>query len=74
MKLFHQYKAIFFNFSPTASHLYPLQAESCDSNLQLALDEDDNGKFRLERVKVYSQIRTIVRRHYMNFSHCYPSF
>ena len=30
MKLFYQYMSIFFNFSPTASHLYPLQAENCD--------------------------------------------
>ena len=44
--------AIFFNFSPTSNHLYPLQVENCDSNSRLVVDEDDNGKFRPERVKV----------------------
>ena len=49
MKLAYQYVAIFFTFSPT--HLRPLQVENCDSNSRLVVDEDDNGKFRLERVK-----------------------
>ena len=43
--------AIFFNFPPTLNHLHPLQVENCDSNSRLVVDEDDNGKFRLERVK-----------------------
>ena len=43
--------AIFFTFPPTTSHLYPLYVENCDSNSRLVVDEDDNGKFRLERVK-----------------------
>ena len=51
MKLFHQYMAIFFNFSPTLSHLHSLQVENCDSNSWLVVDEDDNGKFRFERFK-----------------------
>ena len=51
MKLVYQYMAIFLNFSPTSNHLYPLQVENCDSNLRLVVDGDDNGKFRLERVK-----------------------
>ena len=42
---------IFFNFSPTPNHLHPLQVENCDSNSRLAVDEDDIGKFRLQRVK-----------------------
>ena len=42
---------IFFHLSPTLSHLYPLQVENCDSNSRLLVDEDDNGKLRLERVK-----------------------
>ena len=50
MKLVYQYMAIFFNFSTTSSHLHPLQAENCDSNSRLVVDEDDNGKFRPERV------------------------
>ena len=44
--------AIFFNFSPTSNHLHPLQVESCDSNSRLVVDENDNGKFRIERVKI----------------------
>ena len=50
MKLIDQYMIIFFNFSPTSSHLHPLQVENCDSNSRLVVDEDDNGKLRLERV------------------------
>ena len=44
---------IFCNFSPTSptSHLHPIQVENCDSNSRLVVDEDDNGKLRLERVK-----------------------
>ena len=41
---------IFFNFSPTSNHLHPLQVENLDSNSRLVVDEDDNGKSRLERV------------------------
>ena len=51
MKLFHKYMAIFFNISPTINHLHPLQVENCDSNSRLVVDEDDNCKFRLQRVK-----------------------
>ena len=52
MKLFHQYIAIFVYLSPSSSHLHPLQVENCDSNSRLVVDEDDNGKFRPERVKL----------------------
>ena len=51
MKPVYQYMAIFFNFSPTSSHLHPLQVENCDSNSRLVVDKDDYGKFRIERVK-----------------------
>ena len=34
----------------TSGHFHPLQVENCDSNSRLVVDEDDNGKFRLERV------------------------
>ena len=44
MKLVYQYMAIFFNFAPTLNNLHPLQAENCDSNSRLVVDEDDNGK------------------------------
>ena len=50
MKLAFQYMAIFFNFSPTSNHLHQLQVENCDSNSRLVVDEDDNGKLRLERI------------------------
>ena len=45
--------AIFFNFLTTSNHLHPLQVENCDSNSRLVVDEDDNGKFRLERVNPF---------------------
>ena len=57
MKLFYQYVAIFFNFSPTLSHLNSLQGENCDSNSRLVVDEDDNGKLKLERVKHQLHLR-----------------
>ena len=57
MELFYQYMAIFFTFSPTLSHLHPLQGENCDKS-RLVVGEDDNGKFRIERVKgfIYCQL------------------
>ena len=51
MKLVYQYMASFFNFSTTSNHLHPQQVENCDSNSRLVVEEDDNGKLRLERVK-----------------------
>ena len=42
---------IFFNFSPTANHLSPLQAENCDSNSWLVVENNDNGKLKVKRVK-----------------------
>ena len=40
----------FVHLPPILSHLHPLQVENCDSNSRLVVDEDDNGKFRPERV------------------------
>ena len=54
MKLACQYMVIFFNCSPNSNQLHPLQVENCDSNSRLVVDEVDNGKFRLERLKVVS--------------------
>ena len=51
MKLVYQYIGNFFNFQTTSNHLHPLQVENCNSNSRLVVDEDDNGKFRPERVK-----------------------
>ena len=50
IKLLYQFMSIFVNLSPTFSHLHPLQVGNCDSNSRLVMDEDDDGKFRLERV------------------------
>ena len=50
MKVVYQYMAMFMNFSPTSNPLHPLQVENCDSDSRLVVDEDDNGKLRLERV------------------------
>ena len=51
--------AIFLNFLLTASHLHPLQVENCDSNSRLVVDDDDNGKLRLETVKKLSFIKNM---------------
>ena len=42
-----------FHLPPTTSHLHPLQVKNCDSNSRLVVDEDDNGKFRPDRVTAY---------------------
>ena len=39
------------DFCTTSNHLHPLHVENCDSSSRLVVDEDDKGKFRLERVK-----------------------
>ena len=57
MRLVYQYMAIFINFSLTSNHFHPLQVENCGSNSRLVVDENDNGKLRLERVK---QLRTTL--------------
>ena len=45
----------FFNFETTSNHLHSLQVENCGSNSLLVVDEDDNGEFRIERVKVFNR-------------------
>ena len=64
--------AIFFNFSLTSSHLHPLEVENCDSNSRLVVDEDDNGKFRLDRVKaMLTNYRTTVCDDGTKLSQCW---
>ena len=48
-----------YKHSPTSSHLYSLQVENCGSNLRLVLDEDDDSKFRIERVN-YLLVRGLI--------------
>ena len=47
---------IFFNFS---NHLHSLQVENCDSNSRFVVDEDDNGKFRPERVNSLKLLKIV---------------
>ena len=54
---------IIFHLPSTSSHLQPLQVENCDSNSRLVVDEDDNGKFRIERVE-YQHFQ--MNRHKLN--------
>ena len=61
MKLVYQYMVIFFIFSPSSNHLHPLQVENCGSNSRLVVDEDDNGKLRLERVNPLFFLVIVVR-------------
>ena len=52
MKLAYQlYMVIFYHFQTTSNRLHPLQVENCDSDSRPVVDEDANGKFRLQRVK-----------------------
>ena len=56
---------IFFShLPPTSSHLHPLQVENYNSNSRLVVDEDDNGKFRPEKVNPYPAVD--------NYCHFYP--
>ena len=76
MKLVYQYMTIFFNFSLISSHLHPLQVENCESNSRLVVDEDDNGKVRLERVKALKYFfNTNLGKPYQSNSYgvCYGS-
>ena len=56
--------AVFLNFSPSSIHLHPLQVENCDSNSRLVVDEDDNGKFKDERVKFHLLRPKCVFKHH----------
>ena len=57
MKLCYQYMTTFLHLSFPSSHLYPLQVGNCDSNSQLVVDEDDNGKIRPERVNTKGSLK-----------------
>ena len=46
MKMVYQYMVILFTFPTTSNYFHPLQ------NSRLVVDEDDNDKFRPERVNV----------------------
>ena len=45
-------KNICLQLATILNHLHPLQVENCDSNSRLVVNEDDIGKFRLERVLI----------------------
>ena len=45
--------------SPAASHFHSLQVENCDSNSRFVVDEDDNGKLRLERVNIAIEVANL---------------
>ena len=53
MELLNNIQYIFFHLCPTSGHPYPPQGENYDRNSRLVVDEDDNSKFRLERVIKY---------------------
>ena len=53
--------AIFCTFSSTSNHLHPLQNENCDIDSRVVVDEDDNGKFRLQWVKNLNKAQVDVR-------------
>ena len=57
-------------FSITSNHPHPLLVGTCDSNSRLVMDEDDNGKVRLERVKPSRCIKasSYIPENRLNFS------
>ena len=54
MKLVYQHMVIFVYFSLSSS----TTSRELHSNSRLVVDEDDNGKFRLERVKALNYLYT----------------
>ena len=51
---------IVFHLPPTSNHLHPIQVEKCDSNSRLVVEEGDNGKSRLEKIKVLFRLYMVV--------------
>ena len=47
-ELLCQHMANFFNISPIASHLHPLNFEDYDFDSRLVVNDDLNGKFRFK--------------------------
>ena len=61
---------LYLNGLHGSGHLHTLQINNCDSNLWLVVDEDDNGKFRLERVKANTfKFKTFLRQSHVKFRH-----
>ena len=58
----------FFTFPPTLNHLHPLEVKNCGSNSRLVVDEDDNGKFRLERAKPHPTITRISHNQQLGYT------
>ena len=61
-----QFSSIFH--PPQVIVIHYIQVENCDSNSRLVLDADDNGKFRLERVRDLVKLQKnienrLVRQH-----------
>ena len=52
---------ICFRLPSTTGNLQTLQVETRDSNSRLVVDEDYNGKFRLESVLLADHITVIVK-------------
>ena len=61
MKLFYKYMVIVNNLSPTSSHLHPLQAENCDSNSRLVVDEMTMENSGLKGLKRHNQAKIIKK-------------
>ena len=77
-KLVYQYMVIFFNFSPTSSHLRPLQVGNCDSNSRLVVDEDDNGKlmYVIKHFNYYLTMLAYLKKIFRNlfFNHDFINY
>ena len=50
-----------FYLAPISMHIHPLQVENCDNISKLVVGEDDNGKFRFERVNHFPANRDFNR-------------
>ena len=62
----------FVHLPPNSSHLHPLEGENCDGNSRPLVDEDDNGKFRLEMVNfMHIMSESDILHHIQNLAVCY---
>ena len=63
MEPFYKYQYIFFYLPLTSSHLHSLHTivEDFSSNSRLVVDEDDNGKLRIGRIKQISPVNKALK-------------
>ena len=57
MKLLYEYIVIFFNFKPHQISFIHYKSRIAVAFSRLVVDEDDNRKFRIERVNMFNPVK-----------------